>query len=137
MALSEYEKQVLQELEAEFSRDSSEAATSAAKLAEQMGKAHGPSARGHFVPRYIAAGGVIVVFGLGILLTAVTLGYSLWSILLGVLGFICMLGGILLALHTQPAAGKKPAKKAKPSRGRSWQSFLDRQERRWDDRRHG
>lgn len=136
MALSEYEKQVLQELEAEFSRDSSEAATSAAKLAEQMGKADAEGARGHFVPRFVAAGIVIVVLGLGILLTAVSLGYSIWSILLGVLGFICMLGGILLALHTQPASGSKPKRESAP-RGRSWQSFLDRQERRWDDRRHG
>lgn len=137
MALSEYEKQVLQELEAEFSRDSSEAATSAAKLAEQMDKTEVEGARGHFAPRFVAAGAVIVVLGLAILLSAVTLGYSVWSILLGVLGFICMLGGILLALHTQPSSGKKAAKSGKTPRGRSWQSFLDRQERRWDDRRHG
>lgn len=134
MALSEYEKQVLQELEAEFSRDSSEAATSAAQLAEQMGKAEAESARGHFVPRFVAGGIVIVVLGLGILLTAVSLGYSIWSILLGVLGFICMLGGILLALHTQSSAGKTAKEERAPQR-RSWQSFLDRQERRWDDRR--
>ncbi len=137
MALSEYEKQVLQELEAEFSRDSSEAATSASKLAEQMGKTETERARGHFVPRYVAAGSVLAVIGLGILLAAVTLGYSLWSILLGVLGFGSMLGGIMLALHTQPSTGKKPAKRGKAPRGRSWQTFIDRQERRWDDRRHG
>ncbi|WP_175953924.1 DUF3040 domain-containing protein [Schaalia sp. Marseille-Q2122] len=137
MALSEYEKQVLQELEAEFSRDSSEAATSASRLAAQMDKADNPRARGHFVPRYVAAGSVIAVIGLGILLAAVTLGYSLWSILLGVVGFVSMLGGIMLALHTQPSTGKKPAKAAKTPRGRSWQTFIDRQERRWDDRRHG
>lgn len=136
MALSEYEKQVLEQMEAEFRRADPQ-------LVSDMAKAAAPKApKASLAPRRIAMGLVIALAGLLVLIGAVSLGYSLLSILCGVLGFALMVGGIWLAVSPRVSAKSakrvsRSTKKAQP-KGLAgvWARFMDSQERRWDDRRN-
>ncbi|MDC4233073.1 DUF3040 domain-containing protein [Actinomyces sp. B33] len=131
MALSEYEKRVLEEMEADLRRADPGLASqmsSAASSADPSGKR--PS------PRRIGLGALIAIAGLGVLIAAVSFGYSPWTILLGVVGFALMVGGIFFAVT--PGASSTDSGKARSGRasgGSSWSAFLADQERRWDERR--
>ena len=135
MALSDYEKQVLEQMEAELRRADPD-------LASAMSKAPkgGSGGSGKLEPRRIAAGSVLALAGLGVVLGGVTMGYSVWSILLGILGFVMMVGGILLALRTDKGNGGnvRTSGSGKPGSGpkkrRGWSGFMSDQERRWDRR---
>jgi predicted lysophospholipase L1 biosynthesis ABC-type transport system permease subunit len=85
-----------------------------------------PASGGRLDPRRVAAGAVLAVAGLGVVLAGVAIGYSIWSILLGILGFAMMVGGVMLALHTD--GGRRSR------RGGGWSRFVARQEDRWDKR---
>ena len=61
-------------------------------------------ARGPRAPRRIALGFGGAVLGMVVLVGAVSLGYSLVSILLGVVGFALTVGGILYALSRPSSA---------------------------------
>lgn len=129
MALSDYEKQVLEQMEAEFRRADPE-------LASEMAKSVDPDApSGSLSPRRIALGAVIAVAGLAVLVGAVSLGYSLWSILLGVLGFVLMVLGVWLAVSTKKAEGGAPKNRAGAGGTGAWARFIEDQERRWQNRR--
>lgn len=141
MALSDYEKEVLAELEAEFKADRSEEAQSTVRAAQQFtvhtGSGKTDSAEKFaFSPRRIAAGLILAIVGLIGLLVAVSMGYSLLSILTGVASFALSVAGLFYALQ-RPSGGK--IRKAKKSSARSgqaswWQRFMFNQERRWDER---
>lgn len=128
MALTDYEKKVLEQMEAELAAESP-------GLAKQM-SAPAPQERGPLAPRRIAAGGAVLVIGLLVLIGAVSLGYSAASLALGVVGFALMTTGILYALSRPKGTG--PARQANAlgrEEKRGWDSFIEDQERRWDDRR--
>ena len=78
--------------------------------------------------------------GMVVLVAAVSLGYSVVSILLGVVGFALTVAGVLFALSRPGATSSEEAgqaakrKKSKESGG--WDSFIQDQERRWDDRKN-
>lgn len=93
-------------------------------------------------------GGVILVAGIGLLISAVLLTEPI----LGVAGFIVMLGGAVLAVTAvrAPAAKLSPqaresrhsglgvvdgGRRHRPSRQRSHGSFMERMEQRWQHRR--
>lgn len=127
MALSDYEKQVLEEMEQEFRRDEP-------RLARQMEQEEeAPALR--LSIRRIALGIFVFIAGLSILVGAVSLGYSGISIVMGVIGFAIMVGGVWYAISS-------PEKKAAPLTPEeqrrnlgSWSRFIDDQEQRWEERK--
>ena len=82
--------------------------------------------------RHIVLGSLLVLAGLGVLIV----GLSMQLIVLGVIGFVVMLGGVVLAVtpsrHLRQAAPDTPAA-ARPARA----SFMDRMNDRWDRRQEG
>ena len=94
MALSDYEKQVLEEMEAQFgSRPASFA--------------------------------LMIVAGLLVLIAAVSLGYSVISLIVGVAGFLLMVGGAWYALTAKGSSSSSAPKRS---------SFMERQQEQWDRR---
>ena len=135
MALTEYEKKILEQMEASLREEDPALASqmSAPAAEEETEPARGPRA-----PRRIALGLTGAVLGMVVLVAAVSLGYSILSILLGVAGFALTVAGILYALSrpgtsSSELADESSARGADKSSG--WSSFIQDQERRWDDRR--
>jgi hypothetical protein len=85
--------------------------------------------------RRIVYGTVLVLLGLGGLIA----GVALPMIVVGVIGFVVMLGGVVLAVT--PNGRKEPAtsdeKPAKDSTRKSSPNFMDRMNERWDRRHDG
>lgn len=118
MALSDYEKQVLEEMEAQFDHQPS-------SFRDHVREdAHSPRSSSKLSPKRVAIGSLMIVAGLLILVAAVSLGYSVISLIVGVAGFLFMLGGAWYALQT-PRVLRPGAKRS---------SFMQRQEERWDRR---
>jgi len=119
MPLSEYEQRVLEQMEQQLRSDDP-------KLAKAI--AGGAPRR----PLHVALGGVAVLAGIGLLFAGLSSG-MIW---VGLLGFVVMFGGVLLAMRRPHvgagAADAAPA--AQPAAQRS-ASFMDRLEQRWDRRR--
>ncbi len=118
MALSDYEKQVLEEMEAQFDHQPSSFRDHVREGADV------PRSSSKLSPKRVAAGSLMIVAGLLILVAAVSLGYSVISLIVGVAGFLFMLGGAWYALQT-PRVVRSGGKRA---------SFMQRQEERWDRR---
>ena len=118
MALSDYEKQVLEEMEAQFDHQPS-------SFRDHVREdAHSPRSSSKLSPKRVAVGSLMIVAGLLILVAAVSLGYSVISLIVGVAGFLFMLGGAWYALQTPRVL--RPGTKSS--------SFMQRQEERWDRR---
>ena len=135
MALTEYEKKILEQMEASLrEEDPALASQMSAPAAEEEDE----PARGPRAPRRIALGLTGAVLGMVVLVAAVSLGYSILSILLGVAGFALTVAGVLYAL-SRPGAGASQSADESSERGAGknsgWNSFIQDQERRWDDRR--
>ncbi|MBS4938677.1 MAG: DUF3040 domain-containing protein [Actinomyces sp.] len=134
MALTEYEKKILEQMEASLrEEDPALASQMSAPAAEEEGE----PARGPRAPRRIALGLTGAVLGMVVLVAAVSLGYSVLSILLGVAGFALTVAGILYAL-SRPGASSGSADESSEhgaDKSSGWNSFIQDQERRWDDRR--
>ncbi len=135
MALTEYEKKILEQMEASLrEEDPALASQMSAPAAEEEDE----PTRGPRAPRRIALGLTGAVLGMVVLVAAVSLGYSILSILLGVAGFALTVAGILYAL-SRPGAWSSRSADESSERGagksRGWNSFIKYQERRWDDRR--
>lgn len=137
MALSEYEKQVLAEMEAQLN----EADPSLASVMTSSLPAETPAAKtGQLSPRRIALGSIIAVVGLAVVVSGVSLGFGIWAIVLGVLGFSMMVGGVLLALKTSvvedPSSGSAKKRTHPTDSGTSMnpKDFMSRQQERWDRR---
>lgn len=129
MPLSENEQRLLEQMErALYAEDP--------KFASAMRGANRRPGAG----RRLLLGGVSIVLGLVVLV----FGVSQKQVLLGVLGFVLMLGGTAYAVSSQrrggpvgvvnAAGGVRPAAKG---RKRSQGSFMQRLEERWDRRRDG
>ena len=84
MALTEYEKKVLEQMEASLREEDPALASHMSTSAPEK---DAEPARGPRAPRRIALGFGGAVLGMVVLVGAVSLGYSLVSILLGVVGF--------------------------------------------------
>ncbi|MDN5963941.1 MAG: DUF3040 domain-containing protein [Actinomyces sp.] len=137
MALSDYEKQVLEQMEAELRRADPDLASTMSSKADAS---DAPSEPGHLNPRRLAAGSVLALAGLGVVLAGVSVGEIVWAIALGVVGFAMMVGGVLLALRTDPGPGRvdrRPAQGGSPKRPKGWSAFMSGQERRWERRQDG
>ena len=129
MPLSENEQRLLEQMErALYAEDP--------KFASAMRGANRRPGAG----RRLLLGGVSIVLGLVVLV----FGVSQEQVLLGVLGFILMLGGTAYAVSSQRRSGpvgvvnatgtvRPAAKRSKRTSG----SFMQRLEERWDRRRDG
>ena len=103
--------------------------------------------------RRMVLGGVILLAGIGLLVVAVLLELSaVIQTVVGVLGFVIMLGGAILALTSARSPGHHPSPKVRasgrsgfgvvdggrphrPGRQRSGSPFMERMEERWRRRR--
>ena len=105
--------------------------------------------------RRMVLGGVVLVVGICLLIVAVLLDLSaLFQTVVGVLGFVVMLGGAILALTSARAPGTpatkvrassrdgfgvvdggRPHRPGRPGRQRSGGAFMERMEERWRRRR--
>ena len=135
MALTEYEKKILEQMEASLrEEDPALASQMSAPAAEEDGE----PARGPRAPRRIALGLTGAVLGMVVLVAAVSLGYSVLSILLGVAGFALTVAGILYALSRSGASSGSADEASEHGADKSsgWDSFIQDQERRWDDRKN-
>lgn len=84
--------------------------------------------------RNIVYGTVLVLLGLGGLIVGVAIS-QIAGIIVGVIGFIAMLGGVILAVTpTRMAAPRTQADPTRPAPARSTSSFMDRMNDRWDKR---
>lgn len=140
MALSDYEKQVLAEMEAELRREDPD-------LVSQMGR--GRPASGSAAPaapalnrgkraRILVGSALLVLVGLFVVVAGVSMGYSLVSLAAGVLGFVMMVIGILAALRALTARQSQSFSSRRTRGGCTdgglWARFMADQERRWDER---
>ncbi len=124
MPLSEQEQRLLDEMERHLMRNDADVVTAPGRALSY---------------RNIVYGTLLVLAGLGGLIFGVTIGMNALGLVLGVAGFVIMLGGVILALT--PLRGSAPAPtSARPTAsasGRSGASFMDRMNDRWDRRQDG
>ncbi|GAA4423766.1 spore wall synthesis complex protein [Georgenia halophila] len=117
MPLSEYEQRMLQQMEQQLSSDDP-------KLANTLADKPRPSVR------RLSIGVLLFLVGLGALVGGVATEF-VW---LGVLGFLAMLGGVMLAItgprKARPDGVRRPGGGASPSSG----GFMQRQEDKWQRR---
>lgn len=122
MALSEYEKQVLADMERHLRQQDPDLADTMAASLPQTPAEDEPVSASPLSPRRIALGSILAAVGLAVVLVGVTISAAVWTIVLGVVGFLMMLGGVLYALSSPrnvPSASTSPAGslgQARPSR---------------------
>nr|NLD39758.1 DUF3040 domain-containing protein [Actinomycetales bacterium] len=123
MPLSEYEQRVLAQMEQQLRAADPE-------LAESLQA----SPRGRIDVRRLSLGIVVALIGIGALIAGVATDL-VW---LGVLGFLGMLVGALLATTLSSGRAEKDGDAEKPSGGSTPKpagaSFMDRQQERWEKR---
>lgn len=137
MALSDYEKEVLAELEAEFSADSSREAASTQKVVREFEKKAESRPSAVFSVRHIALGALLALAGLVGLIVAVSLGYRPLSVVTGVVSFAVIVAGCYCALHrSAPEDGRSASRSVGCSASKQSRlgNFMDAQRRRWDER---
>lgn len=134
MALSDEEQRILQQMEEQLRAGDPD-------LARQFGKSSAssstPSSSLHIPPRMWALMGVLIVVGLLLLVVGVSIPSTLASVAVALVGFACMVGGVTL-----PFSRKARRRLAPPSqRGlkassstKDGETFMERQNRRWDQR---
>ena len=136
MALTEYEKKILEQMEASLREEDPALAS---QMSTPAAEEEDEPARGPRAPRRIALGLTGAVLGMVVLVVAVSLGYSIISILLGVAGFALTVAGILYALSrpgSESSDRSRVPKQKKTNESGGWDSFIQDQERRWDDRKN-
>ncbi|MCD4549234.1 DUF3040 domain-containing protein [Schaalia sp. lx-260] len=129
MALSEYEKKVLEQMEADFRRSDPQFVAGMSDSAAEPRPV--PRERLRLSPRRFILGLCVVIVGSLLLLTAVSLGYSYTSIALAVCGFVVMVSGLLWMFRTDSS---QSASAGAVSRKGMWSRFMYRQQQYWDER---
>ncbi|KTR38212.1 MULTISPECIES: DUF3040 domain-containing protein [Rothia] len=127
MALSERERQLLEQLEQQLNVEDP---TFADTMQEERPR---PRPGAGLSGRNLVLGIVVAVLGLGLVL----LGVSTQLILVGVLGFLVMAGGVYLAtLRRREGGGRSEAsgRTNRPRAGERGVSFMQRLEQQWEDR---
>lgn len=119
MPLSEHEQKMLDEMERQLFADD-----------PRLARTFQASTRPRRSRRRVVLGLIAAVVGLGVLVLAVLVP-AVW---LGVLGFLVMLGGAILAVTApQSEPGAAPAG-TRPGGERTRPDFMRRMEERWDKR---
>ena len=117
MPLSEQEQRLLDEMERHLMRNDADVVS-----APRDGRT--------LSYRNIVYGTILVLLGLGGLIV----GVSQQLIIVGVIGFVVMLAGVLLAVTPTRGSGRVPVQPEKPTTARTSSSFMDRMNDRWDKR---
>ena len=117
MPLSEQEQRLLDEMERHLMRNDADVVS-----APRDGRT--------LSYRNIVYGTVLVLVGLGGLIV----GVSQQLIVVGVIGFVVMLGGVVLAVTPARGPGKVRVEPERPAKPRANSSFMDRMNDRWDKR---
>lgn len=117
MPLSEQEQRLLDEMERHLMRNDADVVS-----APRDGRT--------LSYRNIVYGTILVLLGLGGLIV----GVSQQLIVVGVIGFVVMLGGVILAITPGRGPGKARVEPERPPRAQSNSSFMDRMNDRWDRR---
>ena len=130
MPLSDYEKQVLAQMEAQLSDQDP-------KLVDQMresAKITGLGSR----PRRVAFGVVLMLIGIvvlvaGLIATPYLQNFQFVGTLVGVIGFVIVVLGVLqiFGIGTKPKAAPESRR---PAAACSGGSFMDRQQEKWERR---
>ncbi len=126
MPLSEHEQRLLEEMERSLYQND----------ADFVAKVGGKRVRPAY--RSIVLGVLIAVVGVGVLIT----GVFVQQPIVGILGFVVMFAGVLLAIApgkrvaVDPDAPKPPSAGAKAGRG-GQTGFMDKLNDRWDKRQDG
>lgn len=126
MPLSEQEQRLLDEMERHLMRNDADVVT-----APQRALSY----------RNIVYGTILVLVGIAALIAGVAIDVPTVGVIVGVLGFAVMLGGVILAVT--PLRGSaapstpRPAATARPPQPRAGSSFMDRMNDRWDKRNEG
>lgn len=138
MALSDYEKQVLAQMEAHLHNEDPKMADRMRQTSTKVGESTASR------PRRVAFGVVLVLIGAvvlvgGLIATPYLKGMEFLGTAIGVLGFVVVVLGVLKIFGVgSKSHASKPAPHGQPagapaSRG----SFMDRQNERWERRQHG
>ncbi len=118
MPLSEQEQRLLDEMERHLMRNDADV-VSAPRDGRSLNY------------RNIVFGTILVLLGLG----GVLIGVSIPLLVVGVIGFVVMLGGVVLAVTpTRGLGSSAPAGKQRPTATAQRSSFMDRMNERWDRR---
>jgi membrane-associated phospholipid phosphatase len=118
MPLSEQEQRLLDEMERHLMHNDADVVT-----ASRDGRT--------LSYRNIVYGTVLVLLGLGGLIA----GVAIPLVVVGVIGFVVMLGGVILAVTPTRGGGSRTARAGKaPKAPKSNASFMDRMNDRWDKR---
>ena len=120
MPLSEQEQRLLDEMERHLMRNDADVVS-----APRDGRS--------LSYRNIVYGTVLVLLGLGGLIVGVATDLEVVSIIVGVIGFLVMLGGVILAV-TPTRGAPRPPVDPQPAAPRAGSSFMDRMNDRWDRR---
>ena len=120
MPLSEQEQRLLDEMERHLMRNDADVVS-----APRDGRS--------LSYRNIVYGTILVLLGLGGLIV----GVSQQLIVVGVIGFVVMLVGVLLAVTPTRGTGRVRVEPEKPVAARPGESFMDRMNNRWDKRQEG
>jgi hypothetical protein len=120
MPLSEQEQRLLDEMERHLMGNDADVVSADAS-------AHTLSYRN------IVLGSLLVLAGLGGLIA----GLSTQLIVISVIGFVVMLGGVVLALTPTRRSAGAPAPSGRATKPTAQMSFMDRMNERWDRRQQG
>lgn len=121
MPLSEQEQRLLDEMERHLMRNDADVVS-----APRDGRT--------LSYRNIVYGAIMVLAGLG----GLVVGVSTSIIIVGVLGFLLMLGGVILAVTPTRGSAPVDAEPGRPMKQKSPStSFMDRMNDRWDRRQEG
>lgn len=129
MSLSDREKKILAQMEAELREEDP-------KLVSKINTSlpSDPEEReSKLSPKRVAVGSIGTIFGLAVVIAGVSLGVGVWSIVLGVVGFVVMVAGVLWAL--KPVKVRKNSSKQARSGDKDRSGFMDRQRDQWEQRR--
>jgi protein-S-isoprenylcysteine O-methyltransferase Ste14 len=123
MPLSEQEQRLLDEMERHLMRNDADVVTAPNRALSY---------------RNIVYGTILVLLGLGGLIFGVSAGLTALGIIVGVVGFVVMLGGVILAVTPMRGSAPTPTATAPSApRARPGSSFMDRMNDRWDRRQEG
>lgn len=134
MALSDYEKRVLAEMEHHLRTQDPDLAD---KMASSIPPEEAEQPKSSMSPRRIAIGSILAAAGLGVVLIGVTVSAPWLTIALGAIGFVMMVAGVLFAISSEKTSGSDPATQMKSSserRPRNASSRAADRRKRWENR---
>lgn len=121
MPLSEQEQRLLDEMERHLMRNDADVVSAS-------------DGGGGLSYRNVVYGTILVLAGIG----ALIVGVALQLIVVGVLGFLAMIAGVIVAVTpAKRADGDQVRTEQAPAASRTSASFMDRMNERWDRRQEG